>query len=71
MHLADIYTACVLVVLDFFEVHVRRDVAVAREGDVGVDDHEVEVFCDVKGVLGIVSSIFLRLAWDYLVHRII
>lgn len=39
MHLADIYAACVLVVLESFEVHVGRDVAVAWEGNVGVDNH--------------------------------
>ena len=39
VHLADIYAARVLVVSDFFEVHVRRNVAVAGEGDIGVYDH--------------------------------
>lgn len=31
VHLTDIYATCVLVLPDAFEVHVGRDVAVARE----------------------------------------
>ena len=54
VHLADIQTACVLVVWECFEVHVGRDVAVGRKGHVGVDDHQVEVLSDVEGVLGVV-----------------